>query len=51
MDRSKLLTISDRMKSEMGADLLLEALELSLSADVLEDHLRYIDRMYETHQF
>lgn len=48
MDKSQLLEKLDEMVEIMGADQMLEALAKSLSSDVLEDHLRYIDRCYET---
>lgn len=51
MDKAKLFEIADSMKESIGANNLLEALIKSLSSDVLEDHLRYIDRNYETNAF
>lgn len=48
MDKAELLKKLDEMKDFLGADGMLEALAKSLSADVLEDHLRYINRCYET---
>lgn len=51
MDKNELFLISDQMKSMLGEEQLLEALMRAMSSDELESHLRYIDRMYETHQF
>ena len=48
MDKAELLEKLDEMTDLLGADRMLEALARSLSADVLEDHLRYINRCYET---
>ena len=47
MDKAELLEKLDEMKDFLGADRMLDALAKSLSADVLEDHLRYINRCYE----
>ena len=51
MDKSQLYDIVEIMKLSMGSDQLLDALCMSLDSDALEDHLRYIDRMYETNCF
>lgn len=52
MDKTQLFEIVDKMK-ECGMDSgdILDALMHSLDSDTLEDHLRYIDRMYETNCF
>ena len=51
MDKAKLYDIIEIMKLQMGSDQLLDALCMSLGSDTLEDHLRYIDRNYETNCF
>ena len=51
MDKSKLYNIVENMKLQMSTDQLLDALCMSLDSDTLEDHLRYIDRNYETNCF
>ena len=51
MDKSNLYRIAEKMRNCLGNDILLDALVRSLSSDELEDHLRYIDRMYETNCF
>ena len=48
MDKSQLYEKLDEMVEIMGAEQMLNALAMSLSSDVLEDHLRYINRCYET---
>jgi len=52
MEKVELYEIVDKMK-ERGMDSgdILEALMMSLDSNTLEDHLRYIDRMYETNCF
>ena len=49
MDKVQLFEIVDKMK-DCGIDVL-DALCMSLDSDTLEDHLRYINRMYETNCF
>jgi len=51
MDKNKLYEIVENMTEMLGADNLLNALCMSLDSDTLEDHLRYINRMYETNCF
>lgn len=51
MDKSELYEIVENMTKSLGADQLLDALCMSLDVDTLEDHLRYIDRNYETNCF
>ena len=51
MDKIDLFAIADNMKEALGTEQFLNALFLSLDSDTLEDHLRYIDRMYETNCF
>ena len=51
MDKAQLYDIVEIMKLQMSSDQLLDALMCSLDSDTLEDHLRYIDRMYETNCF
>ena len=51
MDKTQLFEIVEIMKLQMSSDQLLDALCMSLDSDTLEDHLRYIDRMYETNCF
>ena len=51
MDKIDLFTIANEMKEVLGTEQFLNALFLSLDSDTLEDHLRYIDRMYETNCF
>lgn len=51
MDKSRLYEIVENMKECLGTEQLLDALTYSLSSDELEDHLRYIDRNYETNCF
>jgi len=51
MDKSKLYDIVENMKLQMSTYKLLDALCMSLDSDTLEDHLRYIDRNYETNCF
>lgn len=47
MDKSNLYEIMEEMKERIGVEETLDALSRSLSSDVLEDHLRYINRMYD----
>jgi DNA-binding Xre family transcriptional regulator len=49
MDKAQLFEIVDKMQ-DCGMDVL-NALCMSLDVDTLEDHLRYIDRNYETNCF
>ena len=51
MDKSKLYEIVEEMTNVLGTDTMLDALCMSLDSDTLEDHLRYIDRNYETNCF
>ena len=51
MDKSQLYDIVELMKAQMSSDQLLDALCMSLDSDTLEEHLRYIDRNYETNCF
>ena len=51
MDKNKLYEIIENMTECLGANQLLDALCRSLDSDTLEDHLRYIDRNYETNCF
>ena len=51
MDKAKLYDIVEIMKLSMGSDKLLDVLCMSLDSETLEDHLRYIDRNYETNCF
>lgn len=51
MDKAQLYDIVEIMKLSMSSDQLLDALCMSLDSDTLEDHLRYIDRNYETCAF
>ncbi len=51
MDKSKLYEIVEEMTNVLGTDAMLNALCMSLDSDTLEDHLRYIDRNYETNCF
>lgn len=51
MDKIDLFTIANKMQETLGTEQFLNALFLSLDSDTLEDHLRYIDRMYETNCF
>ena len=51
MDKAILYEIIEKMKESLGTEHLLDALCNSLDSDTLEDHLRYIDRMYETNCF
>lgn len=41
----------EEIKDRLGAEELLEALSQSLSTDLLEDHLRYIDRTHDLDVF
>lgn len=52
MDRSELFEVVEKMRKHgMDSGDILDALMRSLSSDTLEEHLRYIDRNYETHAF
>lgn len=51
MERNELWGIIERMKDYMSSEQILDALCMSLNSDTLEEHLRYIDRNYETHLF
>ena len=51
MERNELFEIIERMKDYMSSEQILNALCLPLDSDTLEEHLRYIDRNYETHLF
>lgn len=51
MDKSQLYDIVEIMKLQMSSDQLLDALCRSLDSDTLEEHLRYINRNYETDCF
>ena len=51
MERNELFEIIEQMKDYMSSEQILEALCRSLNSDTLEEHLRYIDRNYETHLF
>lgn len=51
MDKAQLYDIVEIMKLRMSSDQLLDALCMSLDSHTLEDHLRYIDRNYETNCF
>lgn len=51
MDKAQLFDVVEIMKLSMSSDQLLDELMHSLDSDTLEDHLRYIDRMYETNCF
>lgn len=51
MDKSQLYDIVEIMKLQMSSDQILDALCMSLDSDTLEEHLRYIDRNYETNCF
>ena len=51
MDKSQLYDIVEIMKFQMSSDQILDALCMSLDSDTLEEHLRYIDRNYETNCF
>ena len=53
MDKAQLFEIVDKMKNDYGMSdkTILEELMHSLDSDTLEDHLRYINRMYETNCF
>ena len=52
MDRSELYEVVERMRENgMDSGDILDALLSSLDSDTLEEHLRYIDRNYETHAF
>lgn len=51
MDKIDLFTIANEIQKTLGTEQFLNALFLSLDSDTLEDHLRYIDRMYETNCF
>lgn len=51
MERNELFGIVERMKNYMSSAQILDALCRSLDSDTLEEHLRYIDRNYETHLF
>jgi len=51
MEKSELYEIVETMKQQLGAEQLLNALCMSLGSDTLEEHLRYVDRNYETKCF
>ena len=51
MDRSELFEVIENMKEYLSSAQILDALCSSLDSDTLEEHLRYIDRNYETHVF
>ena len=51
MDKNELYEIVENMAEILGADNLLNALCMSLGSDTLENHLRYINRVYETNCF
>lgn len=51
MERNELFGIVEQMKNYMSSEQILDALCRSLDSDTLEEHLRYIDRNYETHLF
>ena len=51
MDKSQLYDIVEIMKLQMSSEQILDALCMSLNCDTLEEHLRYIDRNYETNCF
>ena len=51
MDKSNLYEIVRKMQDYLGTEQLLDALCMSLDSDTLEEHLRYIDRNYETDCF
>lgn len=51
MERNELFEIIERMKDYMSSEQILDALCRSLNSDTLEEHLRYIDKNYETHLF
>jgi len=51
MEKSELFEIIERMKDYMSSEQILDALCRSLDSDTLEEHLRFIDRNYETHLF
>ena len=51
MERAELWEVIENLKDSLGAEQLLDALCMSLDSDTLEEHLRYIDRNYETNCF
>ena len=51
MERAELWEVIENMKDCLGTEQLLDALCMSLDSDTLEEHLRYIDRNYETNCF
>jgi len=51
MERAELCGVIENMKDCLGAEQLLDALCMSLDSDTLEEHLRYIERNYETNCF
>jgi ethanolamine utilization cobalamin adenosyltransferase len=51
MERNELWEVIENMKEYLGPEQILDALCMSLDSDTLEEHLRYIDRNYETNCF
>ena len=51
MERNELWGVVENMKECLSAEQLLDALCMPLDSDTLEEHLRYIDRNYETNCF
>ncbi len=51
MERNELWEVIENMKEYLGSEQILDALCMSLDSDTLEEHLRYIDRNYETNCF
>ena len=49
--RNELWEVIENMKEYLGPEQILDALCMSLDSDTLEEHLRYIDRNYETNCF
>ena len=51
MEFTDLWTKFEQMKEMIGVESLLDNLAQSLGTDVLEDHLRFIDRCFECNVF
>lgn len=51
MDVNELYEIFNKMRDEIGAEVLLEDLFQALSSDEIEENLRYIDRVRDLNLF
>lgn len=51
MDKSELYAKSEKMQELLGAEELLNSLEMALDSDTLQEMLEYIDRCHDLSVF